>query len=93
MHLSPGTALCINSPVDPALLQLVHQELKSLQDDVDNMSVEIEEEKTKVQSELQNVATSLEEMKQRVKHLAGRLDYFEGIYYFILANSLLTVIY
>ena len=81
----------MNSPVDPALLQLVQQELKSLQDAVDNMSVEFEEEKTNVQSELQNVAATLEEMTQRVKNLEyraevaeGRMDYFEGI--FILMN-------
>ena len=79
----------MNSPVDPALLQLVQQELKSLQDGVDNMSVEVEEEKTKVQSELQNVAATLEEMKQRVKNLeyraeiaVGRMDSFEGTLFY-----------
>lgn len=83
----------MNSPVDPALLQLVQQELKSLQDSVKNMSVEFEEEKKKVQHELQNVATTLEEMEQRLhtvetgqqnleRHtgiLEGRIDVFEGI--------------
>ena len=31
----------MNSPVDPVLLQVVQQELKSLQDVVDNMCVEL----------------------------------------------------
>ena len=64
-----GTQLCMNSPVDPALLQLVQQEVKSLQDDMDNMSVEFEEVKGKVQQELQFVAAILEEMKLRVQRL------------------------
>lgn len=64
-----GIHLCMNSPVDPALLQLVQQKLKSLQDDVANMSVELEAEKRKVQQELENVAVFLEEMKQRVERL------------------------
>ena len=82
----------MNSPVDPALLQLVQQELKSLQDDVMNMSIELEDEKRKVQDELKNVATTLEEMEQRVQiletgqqtlqHRSGlfedRMDNFEG---------------
>ncbi|XP_078381804.1 uncharacterized protein LOC144664463 isoform X9 [Oculina patagonica] len=88
-----GTHLCMNSPVDPALLQLVQQELKSLQDSVKNISVEFEEEKRKVQHELQNVATTLKEMEQRMhtvetgqqnlEHrtgiIEGRIDEFEGI--------------
>ena len=59
----------MNSPVDPALLQLVQQDLKSLQDAVENMSVESEEEKSKVQCELQNIGTTLEEMKERMQRL------------------------
>ncbi|XP_078381783.1 uncharacterized protein LOC144664463 isoform X6 [Oculina patagonica] len=87
-----GTHLCMNSPVEPALLQLVQQELKSLQDSVNNMSVEGGEEKRKVQHELQNVATTLEEMERRMQRvedgqqslehrteiLEGRIDDFEG---------------
>ena len=46
----------MNSPVDPALLQLVHQELKSLHDVLDNMSVESVEEKTKVRCELGSIS-------------------------------------
>ncbi|KAL9988296.1 hypothetical protein ACROYT_G002727 [Oculina patagonica] len=87
-----GTQLCMNSPVDPALLQLVQHELKPLQVAVENMSVEFDEEKRKVQHELQNVATTLEEMEQRIQRLEtgqvdlehctgvleGRIDDFEG---------------
>ena len=59
----------MNSPVDPALTQLVQQELKSLQDDVKNMSAEYCKEKDKVQSELQNCISVLEEMKPRMERL------------------------
>lgn len=85
----------MNSPIDPALLQLVQQELKSLQNALKNMSVEFEEEKRKVHYELQNVATTLEEMTQRVQRLEtgqqtlehrtglveGRMHNFEGNIY------------
>ena len=59
----------MNSPVDLALLQLVQQELKSLQGDVQNMSTECYKEKAKVQSELQNCISVLEEMKPRMERL------------------------
>lgn len=59
----------MNSPLDPALIQLVQQELKSLEDDVKNMSVECDEERTKVQSELQNCASVLDELQQRMERL------------------------
>ena len=59
----------MNSPVDPALLQLVQQELKSLHDVLDNMSVELVEDKTKVQHELGSISAALEEVKQRVQRL------------------------
>jgi len=68
----------MNSPVDPALLQLVQQEVKSLQDDVKNMSVEFEEGKIRVQHELERHETILEEMKQRVQRLEDRVDDFQG---------------
>jgi len=87
-----GTHLCMNSPIDRALLQLVQQELKSLQDDVKNMSIELEDEKKRVQDELKNVAIAPEEVEQRVQmletgqqtleHRSGqfedRMDNFEG---------------
>lgn len=44
---SLGTQLVMNSPVDQALLQLVQQEVKALQDGIDNMAVEFENEKAK----------------------------------------------
>ncbi|CAH3171592.1 unnamed protein product, partial [Porites lobata] len=69
-----GTLLCMNSPVDPALLQLVQQEVKFLQDSVNNLSVEFDQEKVRVQQELQNAAIILEEMKQMVE----RLKTFQG---------------
>ena len=65
----------MNSPVDPALLQLVQQEVKLLQDNLKNLSVEFDQEKVRVQQELQNAAIILEEMKQTVE----RLDNFQGI--------------
>ena len=58
----------MNSPVDPALIQLVQQELKSLQDDVKSIA-EYCKEKDKVQSELQNCISVLEEMKPRMERL------------------------
>lgn len=83
----------MNSPVDPALLQLVQQEVKSLQDSFDNMSLECEAEKVKINQELEIIAVSLEEMKQRLHRLEtrqqtlecradladGRMDNFEGV--------------
>ena len=69
-----GTLLCVNSPVDPALLQLVQQEVKFLQDNLSNLSVEFDQEKVRVQQELQNVAVILEEMK----HMVERLKTFQG---------------
>ncbi|CAH3176506.1 unnamed protein product, partial [Porites evermanni] len=69
-----GTMLCMNSPVDPALLQLIQQEVKFLQDNVSNLSVEFEQERVRVQQELQNAAITLEDMKQTVE----RLKNFQG---------------
>ena len=68
----------MNSPIDPALLKLVQQELQLLQNATKNMSVELEEEKTKVQGELQNIATTLEEVTQRVQTLEHRTGLVEG---------------
>ena len=64
----------MNSPVDPALLQLVQQEVKFLQDNVNNLSIEFAQEKVRVQQELQNAAIIVEEMKQTVE----RLKNFQG---------------
>ena len=68
---------CRNTPLHElscgtALIQLLQQELKSLQDDVKNMSAECEEEKSKVRSELQNFVSVLDEMEQRMERLEIR---------------------
>lgn len=58
------------SPVDPALVQLVQEDLKFLQDYVDNLSVEFVQEKVKVRQELENIAIVLQDwMKQMVESL------------------------
>ncbi|XP_068734048.1 NLR family CARD domain-containing protein 3-like isoform X1 [Montipora capricornis] len=72
-----GTQLCMNSPVDPALLQLVQQEVKSLHDSVDNMSLKFEAEKVKISHELGNIAISLEEMNRRLHRLETRQQSLE----------------
>ena len=66
-----GILLCSNSPVDPALLQIVLQGLKFLQDNVDNLSVEDDEEKVQEQ---QNMVVTLQWMEQMVE----RLNDFQG---------------
>lgn len=58
-------------PVDPALLQIVLQGLKFLQDNVDNLSVEFDQEKVQEQ---QNMAVTLQLMKEMVE----RLNDFQG---------------
>ena len=75
----------MNSPVDPVLLQVVQQELKSLQDVVDNMCVELKQRKTKIQRELRSIAVTLNYMEKRLQNLEsgadqadGRLDDFKG---------------
>ena len=68
----------MNSPVDPALIQLVQEELRSLQHDVKNMSAECDKEKTKVQSELQNCISVFEEMKPRMERLESEIDDVKG---------------
>ena len=74
----------MNSPVDPALLQLVQQDLKFLQDNVDNLSVEFDQEKVKVEQELKNAVIILQEMKQTVQ----RFQNFQGNHaYSLQANS------
>ncbi|XP_022783849.1 protein NLRC5-like [Stylophora pistillata] len=64
-----GTRLCMNSPVDPALLQLVQVKVKSLQDVVDNMCRKFNQQKTKIQQELQNIAVTLNYMEKRLQRL------------------------
>ena len=63
------------SPADPALVQLVQQDVNFLQDYVDNLSVEFVQEKEKVRQELENIAITLQDwMKQMVE----RLSVFQG---------------
>lgn len=72
--LFAGILLCSNSPVDPALLQIVQQGLKFLQDNVDNLSVEFDQEKVEAQQEQQNTAIAL----QAVMQMAERPNGFQG---------------
>ena len=75
LFLFTGTLLCTISPVDPALVQLVQQDLKFLQDYVDNLSVEFVQEKVKVRQELEKIAIIFQDwMKQMVE----RLNVFQG---------------
>ncbi|XP_074609512.1 uncharacterized protein LOC141863734 [Acropora palmata] len=64
-----GIQLCMNSPVDQALLQLVHQNIHSLENDVKNWSEELKEEKEKVQQQLQTFGIAFKEIKQRLLKL------------------------
>ena len=68
----------MNSPVDPVLLQVVQQELKSLQDVVDNMCVELKQRKTKIQRELRSIAVTLNYMEKRLQNLESRADQADG---------------
>ena len=82
-----GTHFCSNSLVDPALLQVVQKELKSLQDVVDNTCVELNQEKTNIRHELQSMTVTLNYMEERFQNLEsranqtdGRLDDVEGAF-------------
>ena len=62
----------MNSPVDQALLQLVHQNVHSLENEVKNWSEELKElkeEKERVQQQLQKFDLGFREIKQRVLKL------------------------
>ena len=69
----------MNSPVDPASLQLVQQELKSLHDVLDNMSVELVEEKTTVEDVKQRVQR-LETGQKNLELTHSRFKDFQGIF-------------
>ena len=60
-----GTQLCMNSPVDQTLLQLVH----SLENEVKNWSEELKEEKEKVQQQLQIFDLAFKEINPRLLRL------------------------
>ena len=75
----------MNSPVDQALLKLVHQNVHSLKTEVKNWSEELKEEKERVQQQLQKFNLGLGEIKQRVleletghQGLETRMIQFEG---------------
>lgn len=78
INFAVGTHLCMNSPVDPTLLQVVQQELKSLQDRVDNMCLELNQKKTKIQHELRSIAVTLNYMEKRLQNLESRADQADG---------------
>ena len=64
-----GTQLCINSPVDQTLLQLVHQNVHSLANEVKNWSEGVKEEKEKVQQQLQIFDLAFKEINPRLRIL------------------------
>lgn len=83
-----GLLLCMNSPVDPNLLQLVQQEVLSVKDAVKNMS-EGEEEKNKILDELQRcwsalvervevMENNLADVTERVGCVESRVDRLEN---------------
>ena len=53
------------------LLQLVQQGIKFLQDDMNNLSVEFDQDKIKVQQELQKAAAEMKQMTERLNHFQG----------------------
>ena len=59
----------MNSPVDQALLQLVHQNVHLLENDVKNWSEELKEDKEKVQEQLQIFDRAFKEIRQRLLRL------------------------
>ena len=59
----------MNSPVDQALLQLIHQNVHLLENEVKNWCDEQNEEREKVQRQLQKVACDFKEINQRLLRL------------------------
>ena len=59
----------MNSPVDQALLQVVHQNVHSLENDVKNWSEELKEDKEKVQEQLGIFDRAFKEIRQRLLRL------------------------
>ena len=69
------------------MLQVIQQELKSLQDVVDNASVALFQQKTKIQHNLRSMTVTLNYMEKRLQNLEshadqtdGRLDDVEGAF-------------
>ncbi|XP_067016976.1 NLR family CARD domain-containing protein 3-like isoform X2 [Acropora muricata] len=61
-----GKLLCMNSPVDQGLLQLVHQNVHSLENEVKNWCKELKEEKNKVGQQLQIFDLAFKGINQRL---------------------------
>ena len=59
----------MNSPVDQALLQLIHQNVHSLENEVKNWCDEHKDEREKVQRQLQKFARGFKEINQRLLRL------------------------
>ena len=87
--LFAGTQLCMNSPVDQALLQLVHQNVYSLESKIKNWPEELKEEKDKVQQQLQifrseitqrlaKLETEQQRLKTGQKRLGNELQRLES---------------
>ena len=56
----------MNPTVDPDLLKLVQQHVNVLKTDVDQMTLELKEDKERVLQALEDISTSLEELEARV---------------------------
>ncbi|XP_067056263.1 NLR family CARD domain-containing protein 3-like isoform X2 [Acropora muricata] len=61
-----GKLLCMNSPVDQGLLQLVHQNVHSLENEVKNWCKELKKEKNKVGQQLQIFDLAFKGINQRL---------------------------
>lgn len=68
----------MKSPVDQALLQLVHQNVHSLENEVKNWSEELKEQKKKVQQQLQMFDHAFEEVNQRLLRLETEQQRLKG---------------
>jgi len=62
MALFSGTTFCGNSPVDPSLLTLVHNEAAQLSLDLDDFLCQHKEEKNQLESQILEVKRSLEQL-------------------------------
>ena len=67
----------MNTPVDPALLQLVQQHLNTLETDVDNLAFEVEDDRKKVKEALQ-LQTRVSKLEQGVKRLQNDQSALDG---------------
>ena len=56
----------MNTPVDPALLQLVQHHVNALKTDVDKLTFDVEDERDAVKKALSEIRVHLEELEDRV---------------------------